>query len=139
MPIRLRLFLISFLLLAPLSAEPMPWAQLKVGMAAEEILSLLGDPVMRSKGRGFETWTYDDGAEVLIYGLVVGWTMPASATVRVRSEDVWRNHPRGDYYATLRSAVRKAGAKPAATAPAGPLPGKRPDDSGMGYERFLQG
>lgn len=135
----MRLFLISLLLLAPLSAEPMPWAQLKVGMAAGEILSLLGDPVLRSKGHGFETWTYDDGAEVVIYGLLVGWTTPASATTRGHSEDVWRNQPRGDYYATLRSAVRKAAAKPAVTAPAGSPPEKQPVNSGIGYERFLQG
>jgi hypothetical protein len=137
MPNRLHLFLLCLLLGVPLCAAPMPWTQLKVGMAADEIITLLGDPILRSVGRGFETWTYDDGAEVLIYGLVVGWTTPASATTSVRSQDVWRDKPRGEYFATLRAAVRKAAPK-APVIPVAKLPARetRPAAHGMGYEEY---
>jgi len=112
----------------------MPWTKLKVGMSADEIVSLLGDPVLRSKGRGFETWTYEHGAEVLIYGLVVGWTTPATATVLVRSQDVWSHRPGGEYLATLRAAVRPPARKAQATAPVKPAA-----TQGLGYEEYLKG
>jgi hypothetical protein len=134
MPSFLRLSIISLLLVGSLSAAPRPWAQIKVGMSAEEIVTLLGDPVFRRQGRGFETWTYDQGAEVLICKLVVGWTAPTSATLVVRSEDVWSNHPQGDYLSPVRAVLRKNAGKlaPAATA-------KRSlSNTGMGYEEYLQ-
>jgi hypothetical protein len=133
----LRLAVISVLLAGSLSAAPKPWTQIKVGMSTEEIitlLGLLGDPVSRRQGRGFETWTYDHGAEVLIYKLVVGWTAPTSATLVVRSEDVWSNHPQGDYFSPVRAVLRKNAAKLApATAAKRPL-----STTGMGYEEYLQ-
>lgn len=136
MPAGLRHFFLVLLLLTSLSAAPLPWTQLKLGMAAGEILALVGEPLFRSAGRGFETWTYDDGAEVLIYSFVVGWTMPASARVAVRSQDVWRGQPRGDYYGTLRAAVRQAAPKAKVSPPAGRPPARelRPAKPGMGYE-----
>jgi hypothetical protein len=140
MPSRLRHLFLSLLLLtavSAVSAAPMPWAQLKIGMAGEEIIALLGEPLMRSAGRGFQTWTYDDGAEVLVCGLVMGWTMPNSIAVAVRSQDVWRAHPKGDYLGTLRTALRKAGAKPSVNRLA-KRPGQvnRPPTPGIGYEEY---
>jgi hypothetical protein len=89
-------------------------------------------PVLRIKGRGFETWTYDQGAELLVYGLVVGWTIPATTGGEKRGHDVWSAQPRGDYFATLRSAViRKPTRKP-------PVVVIAPSHTGMGYEEYLK-
>ncbi len=139
MTTRLRLFAISLLLLGSLSAEQTPWALLKVGMSAEAIISLLGDPIQRNKGRGFETWTYDGGAEVLIYGLVVGWTTPASAALPARSADVWSNHPQGDYFATLRSAVRTHALQSSVVSAAKPSRETPRANAGTGYEEYFRG
>ena len=65
------------------------WNDLKLGMSAEETLAALGQPLIRTAGRGFETWTYDKGGDVLIYGSVIGWTAPASVRLAVRSKDIW--------------------------------------------------
>jgi hypothetical protein len=134
----MRLFLVVFatsvLILVSASAAPMPWAQLKVGMSVEEIVSVLGDPVLRIKGRGFETWTYDHGAEVLVYGLLVGWTAPDSTSLAIRSQDVWASRPRGDYFGTLRSAVvRKPKQRPPVI-----VAEAVPNHAGMGYEQYLK-
>ncbi len=134
----LRLSLFSLLLVGSLSAEALPWEQLKVGMTADQGITLLGDPMLRSKGRGFETWTYDDGAEVLVYGLVVGWTAPVASDLPARSQDVWSNHPRGDYFTTLRSAVRKSAAKPTAVIAAKPVREIPRNTAGLGYEEYLR-
>lgn len=138
MPVALRLCLLSLVLAGSLSAEAPPWEQLKVGMTADQVITLLGDPVLRSKGRGFETWTYDDGAEVLVYGLVVGWTAPVASDLPARSHDVWSNHPRGDYFTTLRSAVRQAAAKPTTAIAAKPVRQIPRNTAGLGYEEYLQ-
>lgn len=131
----LRAVVISILLVGSLSAAPRPWTQLKVGMTAQETVTLLGDPVFRRQGRGFQTWTYDHGAEVLICGLVVGWTAPTSSTTLVaHSEDVWSNHPQGDYIAPVRAVLRNAASKSTAIA----ATKQARDNSGMGYEEYLQ-
>lgn len=104
-------------------------------MSAQEIVSLLGDPVFRRQGRGFETWTYDHGAEVLVCQVVVGWTTPTSATLNARSEDVWSNRPKGDYYAPVRAVLRESAAKHAA---AKVLWEKSRTNSGIGYEEYLK-
>jgi hypothetical protein len=139
MSLSLRLVLLGVFLSVPLAAAPPPWARVKVGMTAGQIVSLLGEPLLRSKARGFELWTYDQGAEVLIYGTVAGWTAPVSARLLVRSQDVWRNHPAGDYSATLHSILRQ----PAPQVPV-IVPAKAPRDdrrrgTGRGYEDYLQG
>jgi hypothetical protein len=130
-----RLAVISLLLLGSLSAAPTPWAKLKVGMSGDEIVSLLGEPVFRRQGHGFETWTYDHGAEVLICGVAMGWTTPASTMIGARSEDVWSNHPQGDYYAPVRSVLRQNAAKLAAAKAQWE---KSRTNSGMGYEEYLR-
>ncbi len=138
MPVPLRLLLVSLLLVSSLSAEPMPWTQLKIGMSADELVSVLGDPVFRRQGRGFETWTYDRGAEVLVYGIVVGWTAPADPGLKLRSQDVWANHPKGAFMPTLQMTLRKVVRPPAPpVAPAKPAPSARPPGAGMGYEEYL--
>jgi hypothetical protein len=111
-------------------------------MSANRTVALLGAPVMRNHGHGFETWIYDHGAEVVIYaGLtLVGWTAPAVLAVPVHSQDIWSNHPAGEYYATMHAilprpdrpdATRKPDTAPAAVAP-------KPT-AGLTYEEFLRG
>jgi hypothetical protein len=58
------------------------WAQLKAGMSYAEAVTALGQPLLRSKGREFELWIYDRGAEVVYFrGTVVAWTAPNGAAV----------------------------------------------------------
>lgn len=53
------------------------WAKLKSGMTPTEAKSTLGEPLIRTHGRGFELWMYDSGAEVVCFlGVVVAWTGP---------------------------------------------------------------
>jgi hypothetical protein len=66
------------------------WLLLKLGMTGSEVTAALGNPLICSKGRGFERWTYDNGAEVLIHGLLIGWTSPGVADVVNRSTDIWQ-------------------------------------------------
>ena len=133
MPAPLRLLLICVLLISSLSAEPMPWTQLKIGMSAEELVDVLGEPVFRRQGRGFETWTYDQGAEVLVYGIVVGWTTPIVPGLKVRSRDVWAEHPKGAFLPTVQTALRKAVRPPTPpVAAAQPPPSAPPAGAGMG-------
>lgn len=105
------LFLLGLLIAGPLAADETEqgWKQLKVGMSAEEAAFLLGEPVLRRHGHGFETWTYDGGSEVLFHatGTVVGWTAPASARLSRRSEDLWSTRPKGKYYPTMHAALRE--------------------------------
>ena len=51
------------------------WSQVKVGMSGAEVVRLLGEPLLRLKGRGVERWTYDGAGEVIFYdGPVRFWT-----------------------------------------------------------------
>ena len=62
------------LLLFPLAAQAAEnWGRLKLGMSVEETIAALGQPLLRTAGRGFETWTYDKGGDVLLYGSVIAW------------------------------------------------------------------
>lgn len=139
MSLHLRLLLISLLLLGSLSAKPTAWAQLQLGMSAEQIVTLLGSPLLRIRGHGFETWTYDHGAEVLIHGTVVGWTAPASARLLIRNADVWHARRMGEHYATLHTGLPAATKKPAkVTTP--PVRAKTPSTStGAGFEDYIRG
>lgn len=53
------------------------WTQLKSGMSAEETAAVIGRPLIRTSGRGYELWIYDSCAEVLFqHGPVAAWTVP---------------------------------------------------------------
>lgn len=67
------------------------WNRLKLGMTRPEVAAALGHPLFCSKGRGIERWIYDNGAEVLIHGLLIGWTTPGVANAVIRSTDIWQN------------------------------------------------
>lgn len=68
------------------------WAQLRLGMTADEAVAVLGSPLIRTAGHGFELWTYDNGAEALLFGSLIGWTVSGAANVADRSCDIWRVH-----------------------------------------------
>ena len=137
----LRLFVFSLLLAGSLAAAPQRhWEQLKVGISARQTLTLLGRPLLQCRGKGFETWTYDQGAEVLLYGgnAVVGWTAPASANLPVRSLDVWNLQPTDEHYSTLYSLLQDPNLMPAArTVPKLDLK-PEPENTGTGYEQDLR-
>jgi len=60
------------------------WTQLKVGMSSAEASRILGQPLLRLKGRGVERWIYDGSGEVVFYdGPVKFWT---AATPSAASE-----------------------------------------------------
>ncbi len=128
----IRLFLFSVALVTSLSAEQ-TWAQLRIGTSAEDALEMLGEPVSVRHGRGYETWIYDHGAEVLVYQVVVGWTAPASSGAKHSSHDVWAAKPGGHFHKTLAAAVNKAvKVKAPATAKVTPAA------AGLGYEEYLR-
>lgn len=139
MSLFLRLLLPGLLLVGSVTAAPQPWARLKLGMSAEQTVVLLGSPILRTRGHGFETWTYDHGAEVLIHGTVVGWTAPASARLLVRTQDVWQSRRIGEHYATLQSGLPAASRKPAAVTV--PVVRRKPaaTGAGLGYEEYVRG
>lgn len=109
MSARLVISLVALLTALSLRAEnDAAWKQLKLGMSAADAIAALGEPVQRSKGRGFETWTYDRGAEVLIFGdgAVVGWTIPSDlGNQPARSRDVWSERPKDGYLAALYAGL----------------------------------
>ena len=104
---RLVSLLATFLALSPaVTRGAEPWSQLKLGMTPEEATTKLGLPLLRTTGRGFEIWTYDNGAEMLMYGSLIAWTAPVSASLTERSADVW--HKSGatvNYFPTFLSVL----------------------------------
>lgn len=135
----LRLALFALFAAGPLAAAPaQPWAQLKVGMSADDALDLLGDPVCSRRGHGFFTWIYDEGAEVLLYGegKVVGWTLPGATENPGPSRDIWSSQPAGKYYATMHAVLPRP-AKTRATPGAPKADGIAPRAAaGTGYEEY---
>ena len=76
---RSTLTLLAFLtLLSPAAASGMPgWSNLKLGMSPLQTASALSVPVLRSAGKGFDVWIYDNRSEVVFFGgSVIGWTAP---------------------------------------------------------------
>ncbi|HVU18176.1 MAG TPA: hypothetical protein VHD32_14730 [Candidatus Didemnitutus sp.] len=80
MPRRLVVLPVIFLLVVlRLAAGTDGWATLKRGMSQADTYAVLGKPLIRTAGRGFEVWIYDHNAEVLFFrGPVIAWTAPDS-------------------------------------------------------------
>ena len=77
------------------------WTALKFGMTAEEALTALGDPLMKTSGGGFELWIYDNHAEALFYGgPLIAWTTPSHDNIPGKPSDVWQ-HPIGAVKSTV--------------------------------------
>lgn len=119
MRLRLLPFLVCCLALCPHSLPgEVDWSDLTLGMSAEETVATLGPPMMRCQGRGFERWTYDDGAEALFYGTLIGWTAPGSGPATSRSLDVWSENRSGTTFPTFLALLprRESPATPPAPA-----------------------
>ncbi len=88
-------YLMSFVILATSSLRGADgWAQLKVGMSADEATEALGLPLMKTSARGFDLWIYDNNAEALFFGgPLVGWTTPRDLKSVSRTVDVWQRTP----------------------------------------------
>ena len=98
------------------------WAQLKLGMTAAETVALLGAPLIRTSGNGFELWTYDKGAEVLLFGSLIGWTMAGAGDVAGRSFDIWRAKRGGVVSASFWDTLPRAQPAPMGRPHATPEP-----------------
>jgi hypothetical protein len=62
------------------------WTALKRGMTPTQAMAALGKPLVRTAGRGFEVWIYDQHTEVVFFrGPVVAWTDPAQAASPARA------------------------------------------------------
>ncbi len=97
------------------------WAQLKSGMTGAEAAKLLGEPLIRTAGRGFQVWIYDGrGEAVFAGGPLKAWTVakptaeslsrPAALDVLIRPARPLRlprpqSVPPADYYREV-SATR---------------------------------
>ncbi len=95
-------------------------------MSAEQAAALLGKPLLRSGGFGFEIWTYDRCGEIVFYGPLVGWTEPAKAGRAGKSVDVWQmkteSGETAGFFLPHPVKVQRPAAnpsRPAAPAPAG--------------------
>jgi hypothetical protein len=100
------------------------WSQLRLGMTPDETTARIGSPILRSSGRGFEVWTYDNGAEALLFGSLIGWTASGPGAVAERSMDVWSANPSHDYAPTFLALL------PGAPAPVSTFR-QKPDSSGV--------
>jgi hypothetical protein len=135
-----RLLLFGLLFAGAASAAEQTWSQIRMGMTTGQTASLLGEPMFRRRGHGFETWTYEGSAEVVFYGngAVVAWTAPAEPPAPPRSRDLWSSLPKGKYV-TMHAALRDSpGSDPAPTGSAAARKRLRPDLSD-GYEAYLRG
>lgn len=93
-------FLCLLLAVGDVSADS-GWPRLKLGMNVADVAATLGRPLICTKGHGFERWIYDNGAEVLIYGRLIGWTAPGVAAVTERSTDIWQARNAGTILPTI--------------------------------------
>ena len=62
------------------SRAALDWKNLKAGMTHDAVQAQLGQPLLKSSGRGFEVWIYDAQTEVVwLRGVVVAWTPPGGS------------------------------------------------------------
>jgi hypothetical protein len=101
--------LVGFLLLLTAAHAGPEWHQLKVGMSRAETLKYLGQPLIRTKARGFERWIYDGSGEVFFTGGPVKfWTVPnptpESDAKPVEEDVMFRPPPVPRFPATYQTA-----------------------------------
>ena len=79
MKARLAILLACLVLLtSAFGSTALGWNRLKPGMTPAEVSAAIGNPLLRSEGRGFILWIYDHQSEVIFHGgTVMGWTAPA--------------------------------------------------------------
>ena len=107
-PRPLILVLAFFLTLSGLARGAENWSQLKLGMTSDETVAKLGRPMFRTSGNGFELWNYDNGSEVLLFGSLVGWTVPRTSNAVLRSTDIWQANSSKTYLPTFLSLFPQA-------------------------------
>ena len=131
MAVRSFYFFVLLLALVPATVRAdAAWSRLQLGMSPDETAATIGRPILQTSGRGYEIWTFDNGAEVLLYGTLVGWTAPGVVNVSKRSMDVWQANRTGAAYPdflTLRGLPMSQGYTPIAplAAPVTPAGGLR--------------
>ena len=68
------------------------WTKIKAGLNGDEAMKLLGQPLLRTTGRGFDVWIYDGHGEVVFAGgPLKGWTVAtptAESLARPIAQDV---------------------------------------------------
>jgi hypothetical protein len=87
------------------------WTKLKLGMSPGEAATTIGQPLMRMGKFGLEVWIYDNQAEILLSGSVIGWTCPTVGNQPGASVDIWQNGG-GDAGAIIMAPVGRTPAKP---------------------------
>ncbi len=66
---------VAALMMAAKMTASVAWERVEAGLSHAEVRRILGEPLMRSTGRGFEVWIYDAQREVVwMRGVVVAWT-----------------------------------------------------------------
>lgn len=65
-------------LLLPLASQGAgDWTKVKSGITPLEAAEALGQPLIRTHGRGFQVWIYDGQGEIVFAGgPALGWTTP---------------------------------------------------------------
>jgi len=55
------------------------WAGLQVGMTENQVIEVLGAPLLASKGRGYSSWIYDHGGRAMLHGgVLLYWSTPTN-------------------------------------------------------------
>jgi hypothetical protein len=74
-----RCLLLLLGLIAPvLGRSAADWSKVKTGITPTEAADILGPPLIRTYGRGFQMWIYDGCGEIIFGGgPAMGWTQPA--------------------------------------------------------------
>ncbi len=78
MPRQVLLSLALLCLLAPASSRgASDWTKIKAGITPFQAADVLGPPLIRTYGRGFQVWIYDSRGEIVFAGgPAMGWTPP---------------------------------------------------------------
>jgi hypothetical protein len=72
------IFILLGLIIPVLSQGAADWTKLKTGIMPTEAAEVLGKPLIRTYGRGFQLWIYDGAGEIVFGGgPALGWTVPA--------------------------------------------------------------
>ena len=64
-------------LLAAAARAAGPWDDLRPGMSQAQVLRLVGNPLIATRGHGYVRWSFDALGDVTFYrGQLVSWTAP---------------------------------------------------------------
>ena len=61
------------------AAQTPNWSQIRCGMKAADVIQAVGEPLLKTGGKVYQTWIYDRAGEILLAnGVVVAITRPRS-------------------------------------------------------------